>query len=238
MPLPHSTTYTIKLILISVAVFCSYLSGQIPLLQKSVVQGRIFHPQKVLAVKTYVQEKPQEKEVFLGGEVKAYRVVRALTPTPIPQQAGSSEWGVAKQVDEHTWTMRVGMDDRMATPSEIYEALNAFRQKNGRGGLAWDDKLAGYAQSRSGVFASIKSTDGHAGFQDYLNNQDGFHKLGFNSIGENSSFGYRVYGVHLIEWIYAGDAPHNNNQLNPQWTHVGIGVADTGTDLIFGGNKQ
>jgi uncharacterized protein YkwD len=69
-------------------------------------------------------------------------------------------------------------------------------------------------------------------------NNDGFGKLGFSSLGENSSYGYLLEGVHLIEWVYAGDAPHDNNQLNSEWSHVGIGVNGTATDLIFGGRKR
>lgn len=146
-------------------------------------------------------------------------------------------WGVAKQVSEHTWTMKVGQDATMATPNEIYEALNTFRQRNGSGRLDWDDRLARYAQERAIVFTNLGKLDEHAGFNDYVKSIDNIRNLGFWSVGENSSYGYRVMGVHLIEWVYAGDKPHNDNQLNPKWTNVGVGVNNTETDIIFGANR-
>jgi uncharacterized protein YkwD len=157
----------------------------------------------------------------------------SLNPTPV----SAVEWGTSKQLDEHTWTIQVGQDTKNATAQEILSALNSYRQKNGRGVLAWDDKLGEYANSRASYFISLGKLDGHAGFTDYVNNQDGFHKLGFQSIGENSSYGYTLEAVHLIEWVYAGDKPHDDNQLSSNWSYVGIGVNGTATDLIFGGKK-
>jgi len=52
-------------------------------------------------------------------------------------------------------------------------------------------------------------------------------------LGENISYGYRLEGVHLIEWMYAGDKPHDDNQLDSKWDHVGIGVKETATCIIF-----
>lgn len=146
------------------------------------------------------------------------------------------EWGKAKQVGKRT--MRVGEDaTKMGTAQEVLAALNAYRQKHGKGTVSWDQKLAEYAQSRAAYFTSKGDLDNHAGFSDYINNQDGFKKLGFMSLGENSSYGYKLNAVHLIEQIYAGDKPHDDNQLNSEWTHVGIGIDGTATDLVFGGRK-
>lgn len=150
----------------------------------------------------------------------------------------SSPWGKSRQIDEHTWTIKVENDSRSGTAQEILTALNAYRQKKGKGSLAWDSGLANYAQSRAESFSAAHTLDGHAGFMDFINNQDGFHKLGFYGLGENSSYGYSLEAVHLIEWVYAGDAPHDNNQLSSEWTHVGIGVSGSATDLVFGGPKM
>lgn len=147
------------------------------------------------------------------------------------------EWGTSKQVSEHTWTIRVGQDSTIGSAQEIFTALNNYRLRHGKGTLNWDENLANFAKSRATYFTSKGDLDSHAGFSDYVNNQDGFHKLGFMSLGENSSYGYTLDGVHLIEWVYAGDKPHDDNQLNGEWTHVGIGVAGTATDLVFGGKK-
>ncbi|MBI5126953.1 peptidoglycan-binding protein [Candidatus Roizmanbacteria bacterium] len=143
------------------------------------------------------------------------------------------EWGKAKQISEHSWTMNIGYDAKMATPGEIFEALNNYRIKHGRNSLNWDDRLANYASQRAQYFTSIDNLDEHAGFNEFLKSEDNVRSLGYYWLGENSSFGYRLEGVHLIEWIYAGDQPHNDNQLNPDWTHVGIGVDGYQTDLIF-----
>lgn len=148
-----------------------------------------------------------------------------------PQQ---EEWGIAKQIDEVTWQMKVNLDDRIGTPEEIYEALNSYRNRHGVNSLNWDNNLAVFAQQRADYFNSIQNIDKHAGFNDFVSSYENITNMGFRSIGENSSFGYRMYGVHLIEWIFAGDEPHNANQLNSGWNHVGIGVSGLGVDLIFG----
>jgi len=149
--------------------------------------------------------------------------------------ADTTPWGVAKQLDAHTWTLRVGQDSRMATAGEILDALNLYRQQHGSAPLAWDNNLTVFAKERADYFNQIGKLDDHAGFDSYVSNADNVRqKLNFYHLGENSSIGYKLLGVHLIEWVYAADAGHNMNQLNPAWTHVGIGVSGTATDLIFG----
>ncbi|CAN5149510.1 hypothetical protein BH11PAT1_BH11PAT1_0650 [soil metagenome] len=165
---------------------------------------------------------------------------KKITPTPtlLPSLSVTEHRGAAKQIDEHTWTMSIQADNEMASPQDIWSALNTYRQKQGKQVLSWDEKLASYAQSRVDVYIMQGNTDKHAGFMDFMNNQDGFKKLGFNALGENSSYGYTLQGAHLIEDVYAGDKPHDDNQLSSDWSHVGIGVKGTATDLIFGGKKQ
>jgi uncharacterized protein YkwD len=160
-------------------------------------------------------------------------------PKLIPKVTPDTEpWGVAKQIGEHTWTMKIANDTRMATPSEILIALNEYRQKQGSQILVWDNTLADYAQSRADYFFLVNKTDAHKGFLDFVENQDGYNKLGYNWLGENSSFGYQVLGVHLIEWVFAGDKPHNDNQLAQRWDHAGIGVKGTAVDIIFATSKR
>lgn len=153
------------------------------------------------------------------------------------EKNAGGEWGTATQIGEHTWTIKVGEDKTTGTAQELLAALNAYRQRHGKGILIWDNKLGEFAQLRAAYFASKGDLDSHAGFTDYINNQDGFKKLGFMSVGENSSYGYTLEAVHVIEWVYAGDKPHDDNQLNGEWTHVGIGVDGTATDFVFGGKK-
>lgn len=153
-------------------------------------------------------------------------------------QPNLDEWGKAKQISEYGWTMNVGFDTKMATAQEILIALNSYRQRHGRNGLNWSDRLVDYANIRAKYFTSIGNLDEHVGFSEYLKNEDNLKKLGFWSVGENSSFGYQLEATHLIEWIYAGDKPHDDNQLSADWTHVGIGVDGSQTDLIFGGQPM
>lgn len=146
-------------------------------------------------------------------------------------------WGVAEKVDDVTYTIRVGYDDVMGTPEEILNALNQYRSVKGVSSLAWDDTLGSYAQSRAEYFVKIDGTDKHEGFNNFLNNEDGFYKLGYSKVGENSYYGGSLSGTHLIEWVFAQSPGHNANQLDPGWTHVGIGVTSTAVNLIFASGK-
>ena len=162
------------------------------------------------------------------------KIEKIIKPTPIPD---NEPWGVAKQIDEVTWTIKIGEDEKMATAKEIYEALNEYRKVQGSQVLTLDEKLSNYAQERAIYLNKIKSVDQHKGFNDFMENQDGFNKLGFTALGENISYGFKLNGVHIIEWMYAGDKPHNDNQLDNRWNYVGIGVDGLATCLIFGTGK-
>jgi uncharacterized protein YkwD len=160
---------------------------------------------------------------------------KVVVVTPIPD---NEPWGVSKQIDEVTWTIKVGEDEKMATTKEIFEALNEYRRRYGSQTLTWDEKLGNYAQNRAVYLNSIKNVDKHEGFNNFMENEDGFNKLGFTMLGENISYGYKLNGVHIIEWMYAGDKPHNDNQLDNRWNFVGIGVDGLATCLIFGTGKM
>lgn len=162
---------------------------------------------------------------------------KPAVPTTQNIPSDTSPWGIAQQIDEHTWTMKINQDPVMATPKEIFDALNEYRRVKGVSQLTWDDKLADYAQTRAQFFSQQGKLDSHAGFQDFLENKNGFEVLGFNWLGENASYGYRLTGTHLIEWIYAGDEPHDQNQRNTRWAFVGVGVDGTSSCLIFGAGK-
>ena len=176
-----------------------------------------------------------DEEVVPTKKVMAGVTKKVAAPTPT---VDTEPWGVAKQVDELTWTMKVGEDEIMATASEIFEALNEYRNRYGSQTLTWDNNLGDYAQTRAKYLNSIKNVDKHEGFSNFVENEDGFNKLGFTALGENISYGYKLNGVHTIEWMYAGDEPHNENQLNNRWNYVGIGVDGLATCLVFGTGKM
>jgi len=168
--------------------------------------------------------------------------VASIVPTIIPTQkiiriADTGPWGVAEKINDVTWTMKLNQDEKMGTPKEILDALNKYRNVHGSRPLEWDQKLADYATSRAKYFMEIKALDSHKGFEEKLKDEGGFRDLGFWGLGENASFGYKLEAVHLIEWMYAADEPHNDNQLDNSWTHVGIGIDDVSSVLIFGKHK-
>ena len=163
-----------------------------------------------------------------------------LMPSSIRRPAPSkdtTEWGKAQKIDDVTYTIKVGYDGQMATPQEITDALNSYRSVQNRGSLTQDDRLSQYAQSRADYFKSNNDTDKHAGFNSFLENENGFQTLGFRRMGENSYFGGKLNGVHLIEWVFAQSPGHNANQLDEGWSHIGIGVTETSVNIIFGGDK-
>ena len=190
-------------------------------------------------------DKVEEKPIETIKMVEIMTITTTPTPTLMPTKKPTAiptkdnePWGVAKQVNEVTWTMKVGEDEKMATAQEILAALNNYRQRYGSQILVWDKKLGEYAQSRAKYLNSIKNVDKHEGFNKFVENDGGFEKLGFTMLGENISYGYKLNGVHVIEWMYAGDEPHNKNQLDNRWNFVGIGVDGLATCLIFGTGKM
>lgn len=202
----------------------------------------------LLAIFTFLPVKSVKIEPI---SVTTFKPVGSSTPVPTvkntprpsrppvtPLPTDSTPWGIARQTDEHTWTMKIGLDPVMATPDEILSALNEYRRRYGSQILTPDQKLTAYAQTRVDYFNQIKNIDSHLGFNNFLEKEDGFNKLGFTYLGENISYGYRLSGVHLIEWVYAGDEPHNRNQLDSKWDHVGIAVKGTATCLIFATGKM
>jgi len=177
-----------------------------------------------------IQNNTEEKVNKIKPTISPIKLVK---PTETHTNNSEDLWGVARQIDEHTWTLRIGEDSRMTTKEELLDALNNYRGLQGSRSLTWDNNLTAFAQGRADYFNKIKKLDGHKGFEAYLSNEDNVRALGYSSYGENSSSGYKLIGVHLIEWVYAADKDHNDNQLDPSWTHVGIGINGTETDLIF-----
>lgn len=154
-----------------------------------------------------------------------------VQPTTQPKDS-EEQWGIQKQVSEHTWTMKMGSDPQMTTVPELYEVLNNYRVRHGANPLEQDEKLTSLAQLRAHQLAALGGGDEHAGFSEYMKDPDNVQKLGYNNVSENYSFGYRLNGVHIIEWAYS-DPPHDQTQKNPKWTRVGVAVEGTITVLIF-----
>jgi len=159
------------------------------------------------------------------------------TPKPYAQQVNTQqngEWGKPVKNDDGSYSMKVGMDERMSTANELYEALMNYRSVKGKSRLSWDDKLASYAQKRA-AYICANGGDGHAGFYEYINNQGGYDELGYGHLGENMAR-MKMLGVHLVEWIYAQSPGHEANQVG-DWSHVGVGISEYCSVVIFGGAK-
>ncbi|HJZ05095.1 MAG TPA: CAP domain-containing protein [Patescibacteria group bacterium] len=169
----------------------------------------------------------------------AYSLTKpASIPQPTPREfsyvyPNTDPWGQIKKVSDHTYTIRVENDAQMTTADELLSAINNLRQSVGSQPLKTDPRLCDYTQSRAQHFEKIEGTDAHAGFQDFLENEDGFIKLGYGRLGENSSYGFILTGVHLVEWVYMSSPEHNANQLDPAWDHGCAGVAGISTNILF-----
>lgn len=162
-------------------------------------------------------------------------------PTPYDPYAADpylkdAEWGKAVQVAENTYRMKIAEDPEMTTATELYQALNSYRNTKGKSSLTWHEGLAEFARLRVAELA--QDSYAHQGFERRLDEGDlpEDARSNFRSYGENASQGYRFSGTHLIEWMYAGDAGHDGNQLG-NWSHVGIGISGNDSVLIFGLHK-
>ncbi|HSW96939.1 MAG TPA: CAP domain-containing protein [Candidatus Saccharimonadales bacterium] len=150
----------------------------------------------------------------------------------------TSPYGQATKIADHTYELKLPPDNAMSTAQELLSALNSYRQRKGLNSLSWNTTLSNYAQSRANFYSSKGSLDSHAGFMNFINNQDGFNKLGFNHLGENAAYAGPLTGTHIIEWVFAADEEHNSNQLNSDWKSVGIGVSGIATDIVFASSSR
>lgn len=123
------------------------------------------------------------------------------------------------------------------TTESVLKALNDYRSQKGVGNLVIDSKLQEYAQSRANYLKDLGKLDKHAGHKAFMAD-DGFSKLGFNAIAENQSYNFKGDSQGLIENLYGKSSGHNRNQLNSEYTHVGIGISGAFTNLVFGGKKR
>lgn len=162
-----------------------------------------------------------------------------LRPTPTPSTPSNQSQYTAQKINDVTWRVsNVSNDNTMASPQEIYNALNSYRTNHGLSSLSWDVGLASYAQSRADLFTGRGSLDSHAGFNEFMKN-DGFSKVGFNGLGENSAYlSGPMNGDHIIRNIFGADSSHDGNQLDPSWTNVGVGVNGVAVNVNFGKNKK
>jgi uncharacterized protein YkwD len=197
--------------ILSVGVFVPLRLNSVYLALKSVPQIHL----DVVAIAPVSSHKEIGDRFVLGASIGA-------TPSATPKASQKSAPAPKLRFDQ-----------------QLFQALNEYRSKKGRAYLSWDEKLASFAKSRSDYLLTLGSLDNHAGFKDFISNKDGFAVLGFNALGENQSWSSSPLSpTYIIETQYAGDKPHDDNQLSSDWSYVGVGVSGTYTDLVFGGKKR
>lgn len=204
------------------------------------VQAENTNQKDLVFVKQIAKYSAQQAQYYSNQGLILVRQVSAMTIADKKQvMPTKTPIAIAKQ-DEEKQEVKSATDiksiDKKA--DEFLTALNNYRQKKGLSPLQWDDKLGEYAQSRADMFNEQKGLDSHSGFNDFIHNQDGFKKLGFYSLGENSGYGHSTDPTSIIENSYGNSPSHDKNQLNPDWTNVGIGVSGTSTNFIFGGKRM
>lgn len=155
------------------------------------------------------------------------------TPTETPTPAPILAQNISKE-DTTKTIQNVENSNAMATASDIFNALNSYRNENGISSLSWDDTLATFAQGRVNTFESNNSMDDHAGFSNFMNN-NGFEVSGFNGLGENSAqLSGPMDGNKIIREVYASSSSHNASQLDPAWTHAGVAINGIFVNINFG----
>ena len=170
-------------------------------------------------------------------------VRRKIVATPEPvedkilQGTNTSQY-TAQKINDVTWRVSdVENDDRMASPTEIVNALNSYRGSHGLSNLSWDQKLGDYAAGRAALFDKNGELDSHTGFQSYMKN-NGFTISGFNSLGENSAYlAGPMNADHIVHNIFGADSSHDGNQLD-SWTNIGVGVSGRAVNINFGKNHK
>ncbi|KKQ09222.1 hypothetical protein A2858_01525 [Candidatus Daviesbacteria bacterium RIFCSPHIGHO2_01_FULL_36_37] len=245
----------IVVITLAVSSFFMKLHGHKPVVSSSSKRLGRFSSYCVLGVIFILGFTPRVlRLVAIKSEVQDSIVYPAPTPKPILSEASSSASpsaapaSVAKVIEpdkptkvlaavtqKQNESSKIKVDNPKSSKN-ILNALNSYREKMGVSKLSLNPALAEYAKFRVSHFSSIGSIDNHEGFRNFINSEDGFNKLGFMSLGENSGNGSFKDDADLIERFYGSHGPHNENQLDPKWTHVGIAVLGNFTDFIFGAN--
>jgi uncharacterized protein YkwD len=236
----------VKYIVISAIIIFSIFSSQIPAL------GILYTKSYYRDAKKITTPKKLEKIIVTSAPIKKTMSNTRVASKPtgghqsaLHKDLKESSSQVAKVIPTNTpvptVAPTVAQVQEAVVPGDakgqLFAALNSYRQKKGKSQLSWSDTLAGFAQGRAEQFDREGKMDNHAGFHDLINN-NGFSRMGFLALAENSSFGDTRDPVFIIESLYGQSPGHDANQLNGEYTHVGIGASGKATDLLFGGRKK
>lgn len=197
--------------------------------------------EKILLAKPslYSSSKSQTEDAETG-----IAVVDRVEPSPFDQDTKYVEvrptipWGTTEKLAEHTYRTYVGEDEIMSSVEELHNALNKYRANHGVQELFVSDQLCRIADFRIAQLDAIDGLDAHKGFKEYLSDGKNWENIPrFVSVGENNSYGYKLSGTHLIEWVFDADEEHRSNQMNPKWNRVCSRISGTIVEIIFGEEK-
>ena len=128
-----------------------------------------------------------------------------------------------------------GMTDReLAFASEVFLLVNDYRTANGRAALQWSPVVAKVAQDHTIYMQStgVLTHDGPAPCAapaDCLTPrlEAGGLMAGtdFTAAGENVAYGQQTSAAVMAAW--RASATHDQNLLDPAWTHMGVGFRET-----------
>lgn len=225
----------IKFISVILICFLSGFSGVVSAIDSTKVEA-VFVKQTgsdMLSSEGVRFELLEEKSV---AQIVVSKIVRKINDAPRVKEPVLAKKVVASETAENK-TSNGQSAEQEVSGNTFLKALNDYRNKHGKSALSWDGNLADYAQERAESYRNQGGLDHHAGFNDFIHSKDGFKKLGFNALGENSGYGHTEGAVSIIENSYGQSSSHNENQLSENWSHVGIGNSGTATNFIFGGRK-
>jgi uncharacterized protein YkwD len=117
----------------------------------------------------------------------------------------------------------------MASPEELFTAVNNYRQANGKTILGGSGTLCGIAQARVAQQVQIGHLD-HSGFTAAAQGQTEFR--GLAEILQTNSKPYDA--TFLVQSGWGGSTSHNATMLDNQWTHGCGAVSGNYAVFIFG----
>ncbi len=136
-----------------------------------------------------------------------------------------------EKVDEHTTVTWLPPDDRMATPEELFLAVNSYRRTHEVAEVAKSDTLCTIAQKRADEQRALGKIDGHAGFAKYAQEQREFSYVTEVLFGSDQP----QSGVHIVEYGWDQSLTGHREAIQDRsMTHGCGGVAGSFAAFIFG----
>lgn len=122
-------------------------------------------------------------------------------------------------------TAAAAPEDESSYVARVLDLTNAERQKAGLPALALSDSLANSARAYSRVLAASGCFAHTCGpVPDLVDRDAAAGYAGWSAVGENIAAGYPSPEAVVAGWM--ASPGHRANILSPEYTEIGIGVAD------------